>query len=169
MPDKYFLTTDRLGFRHWTEADEPLAFGLWGDPEVSRTLGGPFTDEQIRQRLAKHIAMAREHGIQYWPIFLRANGAHVGCCGLQPYKPAIPELGYHLRQEFWGQGIAREAASAVIDYAFAHLNIDSIFAGHLPGNVSSQKVLLSLGFQYSGDEIYPPSGILEPTYRLTRR
>jgi [ribosomal protein S5]-alanine N-acetyltransferase len=163
------LTTPRLGFRHWTEADEPLALALWGDSQVTKMLGGPFTDEQVRQRLAKHIVMAEEHGIQYWPIFLRATNEHVGCCGLQPYKPGIPELGYHLRQKFWGQGIAKEAAGAIVDYAFANLKIDSIFAGHLPENVSSRKVLLSLGFQYIGDEFYSPSGVMEPAYRLPRR
>jgi RimJ/RimL family protein N-acetyltransferase len=168
VPREYFLTTKRLGFRHWTEADEALAFGLWGDPQVTKTLGGPFTDEQVRQRLAKHITMAQEHGIQYWPIFLLATAKHVGCCGIQPYKTGIPELGYHLRQKFWGKGLAKEAAGAVIDYAFANLKIDAIFAGHLPENMSSRKVLLSLGFQYAGEEVYPPTGILEPTYRLDR-
>jgi len=165
---EYFLTTARLGFRQWSEADGELALGLWGDPEVTRWLGGPFTDEQVRQRLAKHIAMAKEHGMQYWPIFLLSTGEHVGCCGLQPYRPGIPELGYHLRQEFWGQGIAREAAAAVIDYGFANFRIDAIFAGHPQENAASRKVLLSLGFQYIGDELYPPSGIVEPAYRLTR-
>ena len=165
----YFLRTNRLGFRLWTEADEPLAFGLWGDPQVTRLLGGPFSEEQIRQRLAKHIAMAKEHGIQYWPIFLRATDEHVGCCGLQPYKPGIPELGYHLRRDFWGQGIAKEAATAVIEYGFANLEIEAIFAGHYPENVSSRKVLLSLGFEYAGEQVYPPTGMLEPTYLLHRR
>jgi [ribosomal protein S5]-alanine N-acetyltransferase len=166
---EYFLTSKRLCFRQWTAADEPLALGLWGDPQVTQMLGGPFTDEQIRQRLARHIAIMPEHGIQYWPIFLLETGEHVGCCGLQPYRPRIPELGYHLRQKFWGQGFAKEAATAVIEYGFANLNIDAIFAGHPAENAASRKVLLSLGFQYTGEELYPPSGVIEPTYRLQRR
>ncbi len=165
---EYFLSTDRLGFRYWSEADEFLALGLWGDPQVTRMLGGPFSEEQVHQRLFKHIALAQEHGIQYWPIFLLETGEHVGCCGLQPYKPAIPELGYHLRRDFWGKGIAKEAAGAVIDYAFTNFTIDSIFAGPLPENLASRRVLLSLGFQYAGEQVYPPTGMLEPTYLLRR-
>src|SRR3954453_17289295 len=166
--DDYFLRTPRVGFRQWAEADEALAFGLWGDPQVTELLGGPFTDDQIRQRLARHIAFMREHGIQYWPIFFLATGEHVVCCGLQPYRPGVPDLGYPLHQTFWGQGLAREAASAVIEYAFTNLPIDAIFAGHLKENAASRKVLLTLGFQYIGDELYPPSGVIEPAYRLLR-
>ena len=169
MPYDFFLTTPRLGFRHWTDADEPLALGLWGDPDVTRMLGGPFTDDHVRQRLATQITMHHEHGIQYWPIFLLNTEEHVGCCGLRPYQPKIPELGFHLRKAFWGQGLAREAATAVIHYAFANLQIDAIFAGHYPDNANSRKVLLSLGFQYAGEAVYPPTGILEPTYLLHRR
>ncbi|HVZ17070.1 MAG TPA: GNAT family N-acetyltransferase, partial [Terriglobales bacterium] len=93
---------------------------------------------------------------------------HVGCCGLRPYKPRIPELGFHLRQAFWGQGIAKEAATAVIEYAFAKLDVDAIFAGHYPENANSRKVLLSLGFQYIGEERYPPTGTMHPSYILRR-
>jgi RimJ/RimL family protein N-acetyltransferase len=49
----YFLRTQRLGFRTWTEADLDLAFGLWGDAEVTRLIGGPFSEERIQQRLAQ--------------------------------------------------------------------------------------------------------------------
>src|SRR5512136_2712061 len=83
----YFLITQRLGFRMWTEADLDLAFGLWGDAEVTRLIGGPLSVERVQQRLAQEIANQTTYGIQYWPIFLLTNGEHVGCCGLRPYPP----------------------------------------------------------------------------------
>ncbi len=82
----FFLTTARLGFRLWEEDDLPLARALWSDPEVTRFLGGPFTAEWIVSRLLSEIALQREHGIQYWPMFLLEDGAHVGCCGLRLYE-----------------------------------------------------------------------------------
>src|SRR5437016_5212579 len=82
MPD-YFLRTPRLGFRQWSINDLPLALDLWGDPEVSRFLGGPFSREAVEEKLTKEIATLSSHHIQYWPIFLLANNEHVGCAGLQ--------------------------------------------------------------------------------------
>jgi hypothetical protein len=66
----YFLRTQRLGFRTWTEAHLELAFGLWGDAEVTRLIGGPFSLEQVQRRLAQEIANQTAYGIQYWPVFL---------------------------------------------------------------------------------------------------
>ena len=68
----YFLHSKRLGFRTWSEQDLPLAMGLWGDPEVTRFIDSrpQLSREDVKQLLEKHIAMEREHGIQYWPLFL---------------------------------------------------------------------------------------------------
>lgn len=166
----YFLQTARLGFRTWTEADLPLALGLWGDPDVTRLIGGAFTEEQVQARLLKEIASQRDTGFQYFPIFLLATGAHVGCCGLRAYQPdeGIHELGFHLRKAFWGQGYATEAARAVIDYAFGTLGVRGLFAGHNPANETSRRLLLKLGFRYTHDEFYPPTGLYHPSYLLMR-
>ena len=66
--------------------DLDLALGLWGDAAVTRLIGGPFPPERVRERLAREIATQAEHGVQYWPLFLLADGGHAGCCGLRPYK-----------------------------------------------------------------------------------
>ncbi|MBZ0288075.1 MAG: GNAT family N-acetyltransferase [Anaerolineae bacterium] len=165
-----FLQSERLGFRTWSADDGELAWGLWGDAEVTRLIGGPFSEAQVQGRLLKEIATQAEHGIQYWPIFLLLTGEHVGCCGLRPYEPddRIYELGFHLRKAFWGQGYAAEAARAVIDYAFEVLDARGLFAGHNPANDASRQLLLKLGFQYTHDAFYPPTGRMHPSYRLTR-
>jgi len=167
---EYFLKTERLGFSYWSSEDLPLARQLWGDPEVARFLGGPFTDEQIRQRLERHMALLRDYKVQYWPIFLLETGDHVGCGGLQPYRieEQIYELGFHLHRAYWGRGLAEEAARAVIRFAFESLGLKTLFAGHHPENTASRRVLEKLGFQYAGEDVYPPSGIMEPTYFLRR-
>ncbi len=164
----YFLLSDRLGFRTWADADLDLAVGLWGDPEVTRLIGGPFSHEQVRERLAREIATFHEHGLQYWPIFLRATGEHVGCCGLRPYRSEdrVYEIGAHIRKAHWGRGYALEASKAVIGYAFTTLEAAALFAGHNPANAASRRVLLKLGFEYTHDEFYPPTGLQHPSYLL---
>jgi ribosomal-protein-alanine N-acetyltransferase len=74
--------------------------------------------------------------VQYWPLFLLENNDPVGCVGLRPYtkEGRVLELGFHLRPNYWGQGLAHEAANAVITFAFETLDIPSLFAGHHPAN-----------------------------------
>jgi ribosomal-protein-alanine N-acetyltransferase len=165
---EYFLRSPRLGFSIWTPADLSLAFELWGDPEVTRLTGGPLPSQEVRERLAREINNQEAHGVQYWPIFLLETGKHVGCCGLQPHKPAkgIYELGFQLRVPFWGRGFAREAAEAVVTRAFTTLDIPALYAGHHPDNQASRGVLTHLGFHYTHDEFYLPTGQIEPRYSL---
>ncbi len=166
----YFLRTQRLGFRPWTEADLELAVGLWGDADVTHLIGGPFSADQIRERLAREIANWHTYQVQYWPIFLLASGEHAGCCGLRPYQVErrLYEIGFHLRRACWGQGLAVEAARAVMEHAFNRLEAAELFAGHHPDNAASRRVLGKLGFQYTHDEFYAPTGLMHPSYRLTR-
>ena len=166
----YDLHTRRLGFRPWTEADLDLAIGLWGDENVTHFIGGPFSTDQIQERLAREMANLHTYRVQYWPIFLLDRGEFVGCCGLRSYRDerSVYEIGFHLRRTYWGQGLAVEAARAVMGYAFDRLKATVLSAGHHPANVASRRVLEKLGFQYTHDELYPPTGLQHPTYRLTR-
>jgi [ribosomal protein S5]-alanine N-acetyltransferase len=165
---EYFLRSPRLGFSIWTRSDLPLALELWGDREVTRFSGGPFTPQQVRGRLEREINNHEQHGIQYWPIFLAETGQHIGCCGLQPHKPAegVYELGFQLRVAFWRRGFAREAAEAVVVHAFTTRGIRALYAGHHPDNGASRGVLTRVGFHYTHDEFYPPTGQIEPCYLL---
>ncbi len=155
--EPYFLKSARLGFRCWTKEDLPLAQELWGDIEVTRFFGGPFSEEEIAKRLD-------------WPIHLLSDNELVGCCGLRPYRleDGIPELGFHLRPKFWGQGLAPEAARAVIDFAFKTIGAKGLSAGHHPENVASKKVLEKLGFRYTHDEFFAVLGMNIPYYLLGR-
>lgn len=165
----YFLQTERLGFRLWSPSDFDLAMGLWGDPEVTRLFGGPFPPEQVQERLSFEIANWQSSGVQYWPIFLLDSGEHVGCCGLRPYRPEerIFMIGYHLRRAHWGFGYATEAARAARDFAFDTLGARGLFAGHHPENQASGRVLEKLGFRYTHDEYFAPTGLNHRSYLLT--
>ncbi len=163
----YFLTSARLGFRRWDERDLPLALQLWGDPRVTALIAGAMTHAQVADRLKREIAQQQEFGVQYWPMFWLETGEFVGCCGLRPYKE-IYEVGFHLRPEFWGKGVAEEAGRAVIEYAFQTMRLEELFAGHHPENGSSRRVLEKLGFAYVGEELYPPTGMMHPGYVLKR-
>lgn len=168
----YFLKSRRLGFRHWSEEDLNLALELWGDYEVTKFFDarGKWSPDAVRKRLAKEIGNQKEYGVQYWPIFLRKSHEHIGCCGLRPYDlpRGIYEIGFHIRSDRWRRGYAREAAAAVIEYAFDTLKVKGLFAGHNPKNDVSRYLLATLGFRYTHDEFYPPTGLDHPSYLLQR-
>jgi ribosomal-protein-alanine N-acetyltransferase len=164
----YFLLTDRLGFGQWSEGDLPLALELWGDPGVSSLIGGPFTDREIDARLARERTMLIDHQVQYWPVFLLQSDDFVGCAGLRPYQldGRIFEMGVHLRKSYQGHGFAQEAARAVIKFAFETLQIRGLFAGHHPKNASSKRLIEKLGFSFTHEEFYAPTGANHLSYLL---
>ncbi len=149
-----------------------MAIGLWGDPEVTRLIDArpKLSDEDVKQLLEKQIAIEREHRIQYWPMFLLEDGEHVGCCGIRPYDPPqrIYELGVHIRSIYWRRGLAEEATSTVIEYAFQKLGAAALFAGHNPNNNASRRLLEKLGFQHTHNDLYLPTGLEHPSYTLRR-
>jgi [ribosomal protein S5]-alanine N-acetyltransferase len=168
---EFFLTSSRLGFRSWTAEDLPLALALWGNSDVAHFIHvkGAFSREEVIARLAREMEMQRQCGIQYWPMFLLATDAFIGCCGLRPYqpRPGTLELGVHLLPDFWRQGLAQEATRCVIDHAFETLKVSALFAGHHPGNQASRELLTRLGFEYTHDEFYAPTGLQHPSYLMT--
>ena len=166
--ETFFLRSERLGFRTWVADDLELAVRLWCDPAVTRLFGGPYDTAWAAARLAREIAIQEESGYQYWPIFRLADGDHVGVCGMRPRDPAarINGFGFHLRPEHWGCGYATEASRVAIRYAFEVLGVRALFAGHHPENQVSRRVLHKLGFRYTHDELYPPTGLQHHSYLL---
>jgi RimJ/RimL family protein N-acetyltransferase len=166
----YFLTTSRLGFSTWTLNDLPLAARIWEDPDVMRLHGGPFDRVAVTRRLEQEIARSQNHGVQYWPLFSRETGEHVGCCGLKPHdvSQSIWEFGCQICRQFWSRGMGREATEALLRYSFDVLGIRAIRAGHHPANDASRRLITSLRFHPTPNEFYPATGLMEPCYLLTR-
>lgn len=169
---EFFLTTERLGFSVWKENDIYDALELWGNPEVTKFIvaDGVMLKEQVNQRLKKEIDTYNNYKIQYWPIYSIETNENVGCCGIRPYdsEKSIFEMGIHLKEKYWGKGFAQEACSAVIEYAFNTVKVNALFAGHNPKNIASAGLLKKLGFTYTHDEFYPPTGLYHPSYLMTK-
>lgn len=167
---EYFMETERTGFLKWEETDIELAKLLWGSPEVTHYIctSGRFTPQEIEMRLQTEIKNNASYGVQYWPVFERESQELIGCCGLRPFEKEENafEIGFHLREKYWGQGFAKETAKAVIEYAFSTIRAKKLVAGHHPENHASGKLLGKLGFSYIGDNYYEPTGFMHPSYAL---
>lgn len=162
--------SDRLTFSTWGAGDIDRALELWGDPKVTALIDarGALTQEQVEARLAEELSNEADHGVQYWPMALTATNEFVGCCGLRPRDPdrRVFEIGFHVVSAQWGNGFATEAARQTIRHAFDDLGVLALFAGHNPKNEASAKLLAKLGFDKTHDELYPPTGLMHPSYLL---
>ena len=167
-----FLETKRLEFSLWNEEKLSDALVLWGSKKVTKyiTADGKMSEEQISERLKKEMENYENYHVQYWPVYLKGSDINIGCCGLRPYEldNNIYEMGIHFNENYWGQGLAQEACSAIIEYAFNILKVNALFAGHNPNNVASSKLLKKLGFTYTHDEFYAPTGLYHPSYLLSK-
>ncbi len=91
-----------------------------------------------------------EHGYGLWAVEAPSEAAFVGCVGLLPvdieshFTPAV-EVGWRLARDFWGYGIATEAATAAISFGFDEVGLGSIVAFTAARNLASRRVMARLG------------------------
>jgi len=91
------------------------------------------------------------------------DGAMLGFCGLKRCNQeggpiGAVELGYRLREDAWGQGFAKEAATASLDLAFDEFQADEVIALTVPKNTSSWGLMERLGMQRREDLDFPEEG-----------
>jgi RimJ/RimL family protein N-acetyltransferase len=150
------VLTERLRIRPLQIEDLEDLYEIWGDPRVERWIG-PHSREAVRVELGFHVAHQAEHGWSLWALEALDTGRFVGDCGLQPLALVGPEteLGYDLHPEVWGQGLATEAARAVVRLAFDRLAIDRLVAAVKPQHGASRRVLEKVGLTPAGErEVY---------------
>src|SRR5207253_52013 len=78
----------------------------------------------------------------------------------------LTEIGYHLRRDMWGQGLATEAARACRDYGFEHLNAEFLTSLIRPENLASRRVAERNGMKVWKQVMRV--GLVHAVYRLTR-
>ena len=156
-----FLKTARLRLRQFTLADVDAVAALDSDPEVMKyvSYGAPTPREVIASRVLPSWLKYYEGNarIGFWAAELKATGALVGWFHLRPdrFTPPDQELGYRLRRDYWGQGLATEGSLALIDDGFTVSKFDKITARTLLGNVASQRVMQKCGLKFEEQFIYP--------------
>jgi RimJ/RimL family protein N-acetyltransferase len=164
MKDRPNLETERLILRRPEMGDIPAIIAIAGDIEVSRRLARvphPYGEADAQFFLSEIVPNEWT-----WGITLRPSGTVIGMVGLSPQaEPNTAELGYYVDHRHWGQGIATEAARAVLDYGLTVLKLSRITSGHFLSNPASGRVLTKLGFVAIGqDERHClATGITEPS------
>jgi RimJ/RimL family protein N-acetyltransferase len=168
------LTTSRLLLRRWREDDLPAMAAINADPEVMRWIGDgtPIDEDATAAGTAPSEQHWETHGFGLFAVEIRATGELAGFAGLNtPYSlPEVlsaVEIGWRLGQQYWGQGIATEAARAALEFGFTDRRLDRIVSIHQLGNDASGRIMQKLGMQLDR-EITDSRGRRVRIYALNR-
>lgn len=145
------IETNRLLLRPYSMNDLDFFTSLWADPKVVRYIGeGVTRDRGEAEERLQRIIVGYESGYGLLAASHKTEKRLVGHVGLVRQevdgKREI-ELGYWLACEFWGQGLATEAALALRDHAFDVLGRNRIISLIQPGNAASIAVAERVGMK----------------------
>ena len=147
------IVTERLRMRPFVPEDVEPLHAIWADPAVGPWVGGTHTDiaESIEE-LGEHLRHQELHGYGFWAVEDRTSGALIGEVGLMRFEGRGPEveIGWCMDREWWGLGLATEAATAWVTVGAARLGLDRIIAVVLPENTRSRAVCRALGMREAG-------------------
>ena len=143
------LRTARLVLRPFAEPDvEPLC-ALNADPRVMEHFPSTMGREQTLEMVGRLRAHFDRHGYGFWSVD-DADGTWLGLLGLAhvrfeaAFTPAV-EVGWRLRPEAWGRGVATEGAEAALAHGFGAAGQREIVAMTVIGNHRSWRIMDKLG------------------------
>jgi len=155
------IETERLILRPFVAADAAAAqrYGsLWEIACMTTRIPHPYPEGAAAEWIAGQRA-AWEKGAEFTFAIQPGTGepgeGHaiepaVGAISLRKLEPGNFELGYWLAPARWGQGLATEAARAMVVYGFEKLGAEALNSGHFVDNPASGRVLEKAGFAANG-------------------
>lgn len=151
MPE---LETDRLKFRAIKKSDLKDIHEYSSNPKTSEyLLWEPHkTVEYTRKFIDIVLAKYKLGEYHDWAIVLKENKKMIGTCGFTRIdeQNSTAEIGYVLNPDYWGYGLATEAAKKIVDFAFNILNMNRVEARFMFGNEASLNVMDKLGMKLEG-------------------
>jgi ribosomal-protein-alanine N-acetyltransferase len=164
------LVTPRLILRRLENDDAPFVLRLLNEPSFIENIGDKGVrslDDARRYMREGPMAMYEQYGFGLWHTARKSDGVAVGMCGLlkRDHLPDV-DIGYAYLPESWGQGIAFEAAEAVMHHAAGKFGLRRLIGVVSEGNAGSIRVLEKLGMEFERMFLMRPG---EPEVRLYGR
>ena len=105
--------------------------------------------------LVRSVECFGEHGFGLCAVTDKVSGALIGFCGFWPSGEdgRGGELLYGISTPRWGEGLATEAAEAIIRYGFGEIGLYRIVAGADTRNTASLRVMEKAGMLHDGRDL----------------
>ncbi len=149
------LETKRLIIRPYVQEDLMECFQLMQDKELFVYMDMDVMNHDEYTDLFTWLIDCYDIGFDKdfkysFNITLKENGRHLGWCGLGGlhFDISFKEIFYLIGKDYWGNGYAKEATQALLDYGFRRMNLNEIVAIVQPDNNASKKVIEHLGLMY---------------------
>ncbi len=148
------LETSRLILRPFVIEDVSDVFGYASDPMVSRftTWSSPKVLADSKLLIETLIERALKNEPVPWGIVSKETQRLIGATGFDAWdeKHSRGEFGYSLSRQYWGRGLATEAANMVVQFGFDVMGLHRIEAKCMVENVASERVMQKLGLTWEG-------------------
>jgi ribosomal-protein-alanine N-acetyltransferase len=174
------VETERLTIRQYTADDLPEVHKLTSDPEVMEFIPcGALSYDIISkafplvlERKGDELLTGSQGELPgKLAVQLKASPQAIGYVSFT-YLPHVdsemPEVGYGLQRAFWGNGYATEAARAMFEYGFAHLQLPEIFIAAHPDNVRCLRIIQKLGLTFC-KRVPWPKVVVNDIYSMTKQ
>jgi ribosomal-protein-alanine N-acetyltransferase len=155
---KIHLQTKRCIIRDIEESDLEGMFDLDSNPNVHKYLGNsPISTRKEAQEIIANIReQYKKFGIGRWAIEDKATGDFIGWTGFKREEKLRPDrvyidIGYRLREKFWGKGIGTETALACLNFGFETLNFEEVCGCADTDHIASNNILRKIGLNYIED------------------
>jgi RimJ/RimL family protein N-acetyltransferase len=158
------LRTERALLRRWQARDLDPCAAMNADPRVMEHFPAPLCGRETAYFIERMESSFEDRGYGLWALELPGEAPFIGCAGLLavgnelPFAPAV-ELGWRLARAHWGMGLAREAASAAIAFAFDHLGLRELVAYTAERNERSRRLMDRLEMHHDPAENFLHPGL----------
>jgi RimJ/RimL family protein N-acetyltransferase len=146
--------TERLRIRWFVAGDGAFILELLNEPSWVRFIGDKNVKslEDARRYLQNGpMRMYDRVGFGLYMVESRHDAESMGMCGLIKRDTLEDvDLGFAFLPRFWRNGFAYEAASAVMSYARAVVQLTRVVAILSQDNERSARLLERLGFRFEG-------------------
>jgi len=144
------LETKRLLLRRQVIEDLDALWELYCDPEITKYIpDAPRSRAEAREELEWHMnGHPRHPELGLWATIHKETGLFIGRCGLLPWSiegQQEVEVAYTLARDYWGQGLATEAARGILQYGFERLKLARLICMIDPENFASRRVAEKIG------------------------
>lgn len=149
------IETAHLRLRPWREEDKEAFAAIVNTPAMMAHFGGMQPRPAIDALLDQQMASQAADGCSMWAVEMREDGSLAGICGVRwqcAHPGQIPvdgelEAGWRIAERWWRRGVAREAAQASLDWAWANTQAPQVAAWTSAGNTRSWGLMERLGMR----------------------
>ncbi|MFD1019632.1 GNAT family N-acetyltransferase [Thalassobacillus hwangdonensis] len=165
-----YIETPRLILRDWKDTDLPAFRKMNADEHVMHYFPRTQTNEETDRFYEAIQQEFQDYDYGLYAAESKETNEFIGFIGFHratfdaDFTPCV-EIGYRLKGEAWGRGLATEGAEACLQHGFETLNFEEVYSFTAKINTPSQRVMEKIGLHFVKEFDHPK---VDPSSELYR-